>query len=326
MSATALTPVTIVTGFLGSGKTTLLNRVLGTAHGHRIAVVENEFGEVGIDARILLAEHNERIVEMSNGCICCSIRGDLADVLDRLHARRLSGEISFDRVMIETTGLADPGPIAQTFCIDPTLGAHYLLDAVITLIDAKYIEDQLERFPQIAGQIGFADCLLLSKVDLIDQAALDVLQGRIGAMNSRAPIRPTSFGAVPLDDILDLRAFSLGTALRLEGHYRMAPHKPYRDRVRSFVFHSHRAFDFHRLDAFLSRAVAELGANLLRCKGILAVEGCDSEVVFQGVRDFMSGDFGLPWRADADRQSVLVFIGCDLPEQWFQEGLDSCLV
>ena len=217
MSATALTPVTIVTGFLGSGKTTLLNRVLGTAHGHRIAVVENEFGEVGIDARILLAEHNERIVELSNGCICCSIRGDLADVLDRLHARRLSGEISFDRVMIETTGLADPGPIAQTFCIDPTLGAHYLLDAVITLIDAKYIEDQLERFPQIAGQIGFADCLLLSKVDLIDQAALDVLQGRIGAMNSRAPIRPTSFGAVPLDDILDLRAFSLGTALRLEG-------------------------------------------------------------------------------------------------------------
>ena len=326
MSEADLTPVTIVTGFLGSGKTTLLNHVLGTAHGQRIAVIENEFGEVGIDAKILLAEHDERIVEMNNGCICCSIRGDLVDVLNRLHRRRLSGEISFDRVMIETTGVADPGPIAQTFCIDPTLGARYLLDAVITLVDAKYVEDQLERFPQSAAQIGFADCILLSKLDLIERTALDVLQARIGAMNSRAPIRAISFGAVPLDDILDLRAFSLGTPLRLEGRYCMAARAPDRDRVRSFVFRSHRAFDFPKLDAFLSRAVAEHGANLLRCKGILAVDGCDSEVVFQGVRDFMSGDFGRPWRADADRQSVLVFIGCDLPEAWFQEELDACLV
>lgn len=212
-------PVTVLTGFLGSGKTTLLKRILSEDHGLRIAVIENEFGEESIDNELLIEDQETRIVEMNNGCICCTVRGDLIDILKDLHRKRSKGELSFDRVVIETTGLADPGPVAQTFFMDDDVASHYLLDAVVTLVDAKHAQRQLTEHPEAQAQVGFADKILLSKTDLVSTDDVADLKHRLLHMNARAKIDSAHFGQVPIKEVLDLRGFNLNAVLELDPQF-----------------------------------------------------------------------------------------------------------
>ncbi|MBH9551293.1 CobW family GTP-binding protein [Inhella gelatinilytica] len=215
-ATTPLIPATILTGFLGAGKTTLLKRVLSEAHGQRIAVIENEFGEENIDNDILVADTEEQIIQMSNGCICCTIREDLRSTLSDLAAKRRRGDIAFDRVIIETTGVADPGPVAQTFFIDDEIAESYVLDAILTLVDAKHAQSQLDTRQEARRQVGFADQIFISKSELCDAADVDALAHRIKHMNPRAPQRKVHFGDVPLGDVLDLRGFNLNAKLDID--------------------------------------------------------------------------------------------------------------
>ena len=215
-TAMSLIPATILTGFLGSGKTTLLKRVLTEAHGQKIAVIENEFGEENIDNDILVADSQEQIIQMSNGCICCSIREDLRATLSDLAARKRRGELDFERVVIETTGLADPGPVAQTFFMDDEIAEAYLLDAIVTLVDAKHAAQQLNDRVEAQRQVGFADQIFISKADLVSPQELEALQHRLKHMNPRAPQRVVHFGEVPIKEVFDLRGFNLNAKLDID--------------------------------------------------------------------------------------------------------------
>ena len=212
----SLIPVTILTGFLGSGKTTLLKRVLHEAHGMKIAVIENEFGEENIDTDILKTESEEQILQMSNGCICCTIREDLREALQMLAAKRRKGLVDFERIVIETTGLADPGPVAQTFFMDDEIAETYLIDSIITLVDAKHANQQLDNRQEARRQVGFADQMFMSKTDLVTDAEKDALTHRLKHMNPRAPIRTVHFGDVPLSEVFDLRGFNLNAKLDID--------------------------------------------------------------------------------------------------------------
>jgi G3E family GTPase len=326
MANPSMVPVTILTGFLGAGKTTLLNRILREEHGSRIAVIENELGEAGVDNEILLRDDREQIVEMNNGCICCTVRGDLLRILGELRSKREEGRLAFDRVIIETTGMADPGPVAQTFFVDDAVGEYYLLDSIVTVVDAKHGEQQLDRFTEAQEQVGFADRILLSKTDLASPEEVQALSHRLARMNPRAPIRPVHFGAAPLDQILDIRGFNLNAILDLDPAFLADAGHEHDDAVHSFVFRAERPFDGARLEKFLSAMVQAHGADMLRYKGVLHLEGNPNRVVFQGVQMLMGGDAGKPWGADERRESKLVFIGRNLPEDLFIEGLEQCLV
>jgi G3E family GTPase len=212
----ALIPSTILTGFLGAGKTTLLNRILQEDHGLKIAVIENEFGQENIDNEILVQDSGEQIVEMNNGCICCTVRGDLIVALGELARKRDAGELQFDRIVIETTGLANPGPVAQTFFVDEEVGAHYMLDAVITVVDARHAMAQLDEHEEAQRQVGFADRLLVSKTDLVDAAQLAALKARLTRINPRAPIGQVDFGRAPLAEVLDIKGFNLNDKLEID--------------------------------------------------------------------------------------------------------------
>ena len=212
----ALIPSTILTGFLGAGKTTLLNRILHDNHGLKIAVIENEFGQENIDNEILVRDSGEQIVEMNNGCICCTVRGDLIVGLTNLARRRAAGELAFDRVVIETTGLANPGPVAQTFFVDEEVGAHYMLDAILTVVDARHAMDQLDEHEEAQRQVGFADRLLVSKADLVDADQLAALTARLKRMNPRAPVSQVHFGQAPIAELLDIRGFNLNDKLEID--------------------------------------------------------------------------------------------------------------
>src|SRR3989338_3081150 len=223
MQEANMVPVTILTGFLGSGKTTLLNRILKEDHGHRIAVIENEFGEVGVDNEIIQTG-DEQIVEMNNGCICCTVRGDLIRILGDLKSKRDTGALKFDRVVIETTGMADPGPVAQTFFTDEEIGNYYLLDSIITLVDAKHAPKQLDDFHDAQEQVGFADRILLSKTDLAKEEEVQKLTARVKQMNPRAPIKKVHFGDTPIDEVLDIRGFNLNAVLELDPEFLLDSH------------------------------------------------------------------------------------------------------
>lgn len=212
----ALIPTTILTGFLGAGKTTLLNRILQEEHGMRIAVIENEFGQENIDNEILVQDSNEQIIEMNNGCICCTVRGDLIVGLSALAQKRAAGLINFDRVVIETTGLANPGPVAQTFFVDEEVGSQYMLDAIVTVVDARHAMAQLDEYEEAQRQVGFADKLLLSKTDLVSEDDVAVLTRRIKRINPRAPIARVDFGRAPIAEVLDIRGFNLNEKLELD--------------------------------------------------------------------------------------------------------------
>ncbi len=224
MQAEPQVPVTVLTGFLGAGKTTLLNRILKEQHGHKIAVIENEFGPEGIDNEILVEETNEQIVEMNNGCICCTVRGDLVRILQDLKAKRESKQLDFDRVIIETTGMANPGPVTQTFFMEEDISSYYLLDAVITVVDAKHGHDTLDAQPEAQNQVGFADRILLSKTDLVASDEVESLRDRLMRMNPRAPIKPVHMGQVPIKEILDIRGFNLNAILEIDPAFLATEH------------------------------------------------------------------------------------------------------
>jgi G3E family GTPase len=324
MQESNMVPVTILTGFLGSGKTTLLNRILKEDHGHRIAVIENEFGEIGVDNEII-ETGDEQIVEMNNGCICCTVRGDLIRILGSLKEKRDEGKLKFDRVVIETTGMADPGPVAQTFFTDEEIGNYYLLDSIITLVDAKHAPKQLDEFHEAQEQVGFADRILLSKTDLVSQDEADSLSRRLKRMNPRAPIKKVHFGDAPLEEVLDIRGFNLNAILQLDPQFLVDSHHEHHDQVESFVFKSDKPFDGQKLEQFLSGMIQVYGPDLLRYKGVLWMKGNPRRVVFQGVHMMMGGDMGKPWAKSEKKQSVMVFIGKQLPKDIFIAGMEECL-
>jgi len=323
--AQAQVPVTILTGFLGSGKTTLLNRILTEQHGHRIAVIENEFGEEGVDNDLLLQEREEQIVEMNNGCICCTVRGDLVRILGDLKERRDAGESKFDRVIIETTGLADPGPVAQTFFIDVAIAEYYLLDAIITVVDAKHGGRTLDEHKEAAEQVGFADRILMSKVDLVGEDERKSLADRLARINPRAPIRPVHFGDAPIGEILDIRGFNLNAVLELAPEFLTSADHEHDEAVNSFVFKSDKPFDATKLEDFLGGLVQVYGQDMLRYKGVLFVKGSDRQMVFQGVHMMMGADLGRRWQPGEKPSSKMVFIGRNLPKDMFIQGLRQCL-
>ncbi|HYD57720.1 MAG TPA: GTP-binding protein [Burkholderiales bacterium] len=324
MQETNMVPVTILTGFLGAGKTTLLNRILKEEHGQKIAVIENEFGETGVDGEII-EKSDEQIVEMNNGCICCTVRGDLIRILGTLRDKRENGALKFDRVVIETTGMADPGPVAQTFFTDEDIGNYYLLDSILTVVDAKHAPKQLDEFHEAQEQVGFADKILMSKTDLVSETDVDELSKRLKRMNPRAPIKKVHFGNAPIEEVLDLRGFNLNAILELDPEFLTDSHHEHHDEVESFVFRSDKPFDGDKLEQFLSGMIQVYGPDLLRYKGVLWMKGKPRRVVFQGVHMMMGGDMGKPWGKGEKKRSILVFIGKKLPKDLFLAGLEECL-
>ena len=352
----SLIPATILTGFLGSGKTTLLKRVLAEAHGQKIAVIENEFGEENIDSDILVSSTTEQIIQMSNGCICCTIREDLRATLRDLAEKKRKGELDFERVVIETTGVADPGPVAQTFFMDDEIAESYLLDSILTLVDAKHAEQQLNDRQEARRQVGFADQIFISKTDLVSKDETDALMHRLKHMNPRAPQKAVHFGEVALSEVFDLRGFNLNAKLDIDPDFLKdddahdhddhaahdhAPgetcdhpshghggghHHHHDDDVKSFVFKSDRAFDPAKLEDFLAAIVNIYGPRMLRYKGVLYMKGTDRKVIFQGVHQLMGSDLGPQWADGEHRCSKMVFIGIDLPKDILLQGMEQSLV
>ncbi|PLK49941.1 GTP-binding protein [Uliginosibacterium sp. TH139] len=319
-------PVTVLTGFLGAGKTTLLNRILAEPHGHRIAVIENEFGEAGIDNALLAHRSEEQVVMMNNGCICCTVRGDLVRMLGELAERHAAGELTFERVIIETTGLADPAPVAQTFFVEPAIADFYRLDAVITVVDAVHGMSQLDAHHEAQEQVGFADRLLISKADLVLQEALQALRDRLAGINLRAPIAEVHFGETALEQILDIDAFSLEVAESIEPEFLQALHHHHDDDVGSFVIRAQQPFNGLRLRFALGALIDKYGPRLMRYKGILHFEDQEMKVVMQGVHMLMALNLAEPWLPDGPRESALVFIGDKLPEAEFRRVIGKCVV
>jgi G3E family GTPase len=319
-------PVTILTGFLGSGKTTLLNRILQEQHGQRIAVIENEFGAAGIDTELLLQEHEEQIVEMNNGCICCTVRGDLIRILGELAAKCEAGTLQFQRVIIETTGLADPAPVAQTFFVDDDIREGYLLDAIVTVVDAKHAAQQLDEHHEAQEQVGFADRILLSKTDLVDPETLAALRDRLVKMNRRAKIFETHFGQAPIDELLDINGFNLNAILEIEPQFLTDVEHQHDDEVGSFVYRQSTPMNLRRIEEFFSSIIDVFGPQLLRYKGVLNISGREQRVVFQGVHMLMGSSLGTRWKPGEPKETKLVFIGKNLPQELLISGLDQCLV
>jgi G3E family GTPase len=350
-------PVTVLTGYLGAGKTTLLNRILSEPHGKKYAVIVNEFGEIGIDNDLVVGA-DEEVFEMNNGCICCTVRGDLVRILDGLMRRK--GK--FDAIIVETTGLADPAPVAQTFFIDENVGRRTKLDAVVTVADAKWLNDRLKDAPEAKNQIAFADVILINKTDLVTKDELSEVEARIRGINPYARLHRTERSQIALSEVLDRNAFDLDRILDIEpsflggedhdhdhdhhhghehGHGHDHDHhhdhdhkhahshgglKHYHDEdMQSISLKSDKPLDPDKFFPWVQDLVQKEGPNILRCKGILSFKNDDQRFVFQGVHMILDGDHQRPWKADEKRDSRIVFIGRNLPGKKIAEGFESCI-
>lgn len=334
-------PVTVLTGYLGSGKTTLLNRILSGDHGKRYAVIVNEFGEIGID-NDLIVELDEEIYEMNNGCVCCTVRGDLIRVVEGLMRR--PGR--FDAIVVETTGLADPAPVAQTFFMDDDVRAKTRLDAVVALADAKHLPLRLKDSREAEDQIAFADVVLLNKTDLVDEEQLAAVEASISAINPSARIHRTERAAIALADVLDRGAFDLQRALDNDPHFLEHGHPdhacgPDCDQDHEHDHHHAHASDIHdssvesislragpvKPDLFfpwIQKTTQIDGPNILRLKGIIAFDGDDDRYVVQGIHMIVEGDHQRPWNDGEERQSRIVFIGRDLDREKLKRSFEAC--
>jgi G3E family GTPase len=338
------TPVTVITGFLGAGKTTLLNRILTEHHGKRVAVIENEFGEIGIDHQLVI-QSDEEIFELNNGCICCRVRGDLIRILAKLRQRR----DKFDLVLIETTGLADPGPVAQTFFSDAEVKEAFVLDGIVTVVDARHVVLHFDDTREVREQIGFADVILLNKTDLVSEEELSRVEARIRKMNAAAKIYRTRNSDIALDKVLHVGGFDLKRALELEPDFLQAAEEHAHDHDEHDHAHEgeeshdeHEHHDHHhdedvtsvgivapydvdekKLGTWLNDLLRTQGQNIFRMKGILAVKGREERFVFQGVHMLMDGRPDRPWGTDK-RESRIIFIGRELDRQALNAGFANC--
>lgn len=314
-------PVTILSGFLGAGKTTLLRYLLRAEHGLKLAVIENEFAETGIDTE-LLGDDAVQVLTLANGCVCCSINSDLTKGLRFLLQRRDSGAIAFDRLVIECTGLADPAPVAQTFFLEEDIRERYLLDGIVTLVDAAHAEEHLKQTIAQA-QVGFADRLLVSKTDLVSAEAFEALGERLQRINRRAPVRVVKQGEIDLAELLDIRGFNLNTDLGAGFSLRPVAQGNSADRITSMVLRTNKALNIDALSAFMNQLLEDHGRQLLRYKGVLNIEGDPRRLVFQGVLKLYGFDWDREWAADEARESVMVFIADELPEQAIREAFEA---
>jgi G3E family GTPase len=335
-------PVTVLTGYLGAGKTTLLNRILSEPHGKKYAVIVNEFGEIGIDNDLIVGA-DEEVFEMNNGCICCTVRGDLIRILDGLLKRR--GQ--FDGILVETTGLADPAPVAQTFFLDDTVGGRTVLDAVVTVADAKWLKERLKDAPEAKNQIGFADIILLNKTDLVTPEELRDVELRIRAINPYAKIHRTERCDVPIQSLLGQGAFDLQRILEIEpqflagdhhhdhhhhdghdhGHHHNGGPKHYHDEdMQSLSLRSDKPLDPDKFLPWINDLVAKEGPKILRCKGILSFKDDPQRFVLQGVHMVLDGDHQRDWKPDEKRESRLVFIGRELDAAAIEQAFLACVV
>ncbi|MDR6869072.1 G3E family GTPase [Bosea sp. BE125] len=313
-------PVTVLTGYLGAGKTTLLNRILTEDHGKKFAVIVNEFGETGIDGDLVVGA-DEEVFEMNNGCICCTVRGDLIRILDGLMKRK--GK--FDAIIVETTGLADPAPVAQTFFVDQDVGDATKLDAVVTVTDAKWLTERLKDAPEAKNQIAFADVIILNKVDLVSAEELAEVEAAIRAINPYAKLHKTTRCELPIDQLLDRNAFDLDRILDIEPDFlESGHHHHHSDEVRSMSFTIPGDVDPDKFMPWINDISQAQGPNILRSKGILAFKDEPRRFVFQGVHMILDGDLQRDWKADETRNSRLVFIGRDLDEGELRKGFLAC--
>ena len=338
---TAQVPVTVLTGYLGAGKTTLLNRILSEEHGKKYAVIVNEFGEIGIDNELVVGA-DEEVFEMNNGCICCTVRGDLIRIIDGLMRRK--GK--FDAIIVETTGLADPAPVAQTFFVDENVGKNTRLDAVVTVADAKWLRDRLRDAPEAKNQIAFADVILINKTDLVSDAELRETEARIRGINPYAKLHRTQRAQIPLNEVLGRNAFDLERILDIEpeflhaddhdhDHHHDHDHdhghahglKHYHDEeMQSISLSIDKPLDPDKFFPFIQNLVQVEGPNILRSKGILSLRDDPQRFVFQGVHMMLDGDHQREWREGEPRLSRVVFIGRNLPEEKIRKGFESCVV
>lgn len=313
-------PVTVLTGYLGAGKTTLLNRILTHEHGQKVAVIVNEFGEVGIDHQLVI-DADEEIFEMNNGCICCTVRGDLIRIIGNLMRRR----DQFDHLVIETTGLADPAPVIQTFFVDEDMQAHLTLDAVVTVVDAKHIHDHWDA-DEAQEQIAFADVILLNKTDLVSPADLAALASRIRTLNPMAKLHYTQNAAVDMAAILGVRAFDLSRALEIDPNFLAEDAHEHDDTVGSVALVAAGALNGQKLSTWIGELLRTQGPNIFRMKGILNIAGEDQRFVCQGVHMLFDSRADRPWQPNETRKNELVLIGRNLDEAQLREDFRACLV
>jgi G3E family GTPase len=348
-------PVTVLTGYLGAGKTTLLNRILSEPHGKKFAVIVNEFGEIGIDNDLIVGA-DEEVFEMNNGCVCCTVRGDLVRIIQGLMRRK--GR--FDGIIVETTGLADPAPVAQTFFMDEQVGERTKLDAVVTVADAKWLRDRLKDAPEAKNQIAFADVILVNKTDLVSKDELEDVEARIRGINPYAKLHRTQKSQIAIDQVLGRNAFDLDRILEIEpdflqntehadehdhdhhhdhnhnhhhdhdhkhdhGHHHHSLKHYHDEEMQSVALRTDRPLSPDKFFPWIQNLAQTEGPNILRSKGILSFKDDDERFVFQGVHMILDGDHQRPWKDGEKRESRVVFIGRNLPEDTIRQGFEACI-